>query len=290
MLAAAPHTGYIHEPFNIGIKIGVTHNLSKYFFQYVCKENAGLYELALDRALHYKYPLAHNLSKLTTVLDAAKIIRDQGLFLLHYIKNDTPIVKDPIALFSAEWLSATFDMNVLVMIRHPAAFCASLKIKDWTFDFNEFLGQPLLMRAYLGKFEPEISEAAEKGKNLIEQSILLWNCIHHTISIYQKKHPEWLFMRHEDLSIDPVNQFRSIYEKFGLEFTNQSRSKIIKSSSAHNPTELKKRSNSVRRSDFLRNSKENIYNWKNRLSQGEIDLIKEKTSELSALYYAENEW
>ena len=284
MLAVAPHTAYIHEPFNIGIKIGVTHNLFKNTFQYVCEENSDPYKLRFDRVINYKYPLASNLSKLKTVRDAAKIVGDQALFLLHKINNNIPIVKDPIALFSAEWLSKTFDMNVLIMIRHPAAFCSSLKIMNWNFDFNNFLKQPLLMETYLGKFESEIREYAENKKNIVDQAILLWNCFHHTISIYQKNHPEWLFMRHEDLSIDPLHRFRSIYEEFGLEFTHQSKLMILKSSSDHNPSERQKGNK------FLRNSKENINNWKNRLNQYEIDLIKAKTSMFSSSFYAENEW
>ena len=284
MLSAAPHTAYIHEPFNIGIKNGVLSNSLKYWFQYVCDENSNHYEMALDKLIHYKYLLAPNLTKVETVRDVARIIKNQGQFLLHKINNDTPIVKDPIALFSAEWLSETFDMNVLVMIRHPAAFCSSLKIKNWKFDFNNFLDQPLLMNRYLGKFEKEIREYVENEKDTIHQAILLWNCIHHTINIYQENHPEWLFVRHEDISLDPDNQFQSIYKKFNLEFTHKSKSRILWSSSAHNPIEQQAQN------EFVRNSKENIHNWKKRLSQNEIELIKVRTPEISNLFYTENEW
>lgn len=72
-------------------------------------------------------------------------------------------------------------MNVLVQVRHPAAFCSSLKVKDWEFDFNNFLRQPLLIENYLYPFRDEIQEFAERKRNIIEQGILLWNCIHHTI-------------------------------------------------------------------------------------------------------------
>ncbi len=284
MLAASPHTAYIHEPFNINHRCKWTSSPFKNWFQYICEENSDHYEALLDRVVHYKYPLGDNLVKVRGARDVAKITRDQGMSLLHKINKDTPIVKDPIALFSADWLSRTFDMNVLVMIRHPAAFCSSLKLKDWKFDFNNFLDQPLLINRYLGKFEEEICECAQNEKDIIHQAILLWNCIHYTINIYRKNHPEWLFVRHEDLSLDPVTQFHLIYEKFGLEFTHQTKAIILESSDIHNPIEQ----NSA--NEFKRNSKENIYNWKNRLSQNEIVRIKEKTSEISNLFYAEHEW
>jgi len=170
------------------------------------------------------------------------------------------------------------------MIRHPAAFCASLKIKNWTHDFNHFLNQPLLMDRYLGVFEKEIREFAENEKDIIDQAILLWNCIYHTINIYQQGHPEWLFVRHEDLSTEPVDQFQSIYETFNLEFTSKAKSIILKSSSVQNPTEQQPGN------ELLRNSKANVFNWKKRLSQKEIEKIREKTHAISSIFYVEREW
>ena len=98
-------------------------------------------------------------------------------------------------------------MNVSVLKRHPIAFCSSLRITNWRFPFDDFLNQPLRMDRYLSVFEDEIREAIENEEDTIDQAILLWNCIYHTASIYQQDPPEWLFIRHEDLSNEPVEQF-----------------------------------------------------------------------------------
>ena len=238
----------------------------------------------LDNVIHYQYPLLSNLTKIRTVREAARIFRDQGRTLSHKIKSDTPIFKDPIAFFSADWLSKTYEMNVLVMIRHPAAFCSSLKIKNWTFDFNNFLNQPLLMDRYLGVFEEEIREFAKEEKSIIDQAILLWNCIHHTVIVYQQDHPEWLFVRHEDLSNDPQGHFESIFSKFDLDFTPRVKSAIAENSGSHNPSEQQPGNK------FKRDSKANIYNWKKRLSRDEIESIKDKTNEISSTFYENHEW
>lgn len=284
VLAAAPKTAYIHEPFNIRTKTGGSKEHFKRWFQYISEENSQNYEEVLGRVFEYKDPWGRKLTKVKPVRTFAKIIRDQGLAWWHRISKAAPIVKDPIALFSAEWLSERFNMNVLVMIRHPAAFCSSLKIKDWKFDFNHFLDQPLLMKRYLGLFEGEIRGYAKNAPDIIDQAILLWNCIHHTINIYQEKHSDWLFVRHEDLSLDPINQFNFIYAAFDLEFTKKVRSFILESSGAHNPVEQQLQN------EFIRNSIENVSNWKNRLSKNEIDRIKDKTSAISNLFYTEDEW
>jgi Sulfotransferase family len=284
ILALAPDTGYIHEPFNVDLRHGVVPDPFGHCFQYVCDKNSDNYEEVLRKVINYEYPLSSNLLGLRTTRGAAKITRDYGLSMLHKIRGDTPIIKDPFAFFSAEWLCKTFDMNALIMIRHPAAFCSSLKLMNWKFDFNHFLEQPLLMDRYLGEFEEEIREFAENENDIIQQAILLWNCIHHTINIYQKNHPEWLFVKHEDLSMDPVTHFQSIYQSFDLELTDRIKSKILKLTGDHNPSEQQ------RAHEIVRDSKVNIYNWKNRLSQNEINVIMKKTYESSTSFYAENEW
>lgn len=38
-----------------------------------------------------------------------------------------PLVKDPFALFSAEWFADNFDAEVIVIVRHPAAVVSSIK-------------------------------------------------------------------------------------------------------------------------------------------------------------------
>ena len=47
-----------------------------------------------------------------------------------------PIMKDPIAVLSAEWLAQVFNMDVICLIRHPAAFVYSLAKANWDFNFR----------------------------------------------------------------------------------------------------------------------------------------------------------
>ena len=284
MISAAPHVAYIHEPFNPDTNVGMRPNPFKNWFQYVCDENSEDYAQIIDEIVYFKHPLGHNSTKIKTTRNIARVIRDQGLCLLHKINSDRPLIKDPIAFFSAEWLYKRYNMNVLVLLRHPAAFCSSIKLKNWEFDFNNFLKQPLLMERYLYPFEKEIEEFAKSRKNIIEQGILLWNCFHNTIKIYQEKYPQWLFIKHEDLSADPINQFQLIYKKLGVEFTEKAKKVILKSSGAHNPVEQ------GAENEFFRDSKANIMNWKKRLRQEDIFQIRLNTSEIAGSFYPDAEW
>ncbi len=286
MISAAPHVAYIHEPFNPNVNAWISPNPFKNWFEYICDENSGDYTQIIDEIVHFRHPLSLNrkFPETKTPKNIIREIRNQGLYLLHKLNRDRPLIKDPIAFFSAEWLYKRYNMDVLVLIRHPAAFCSSLKIMNWEFDFNNFLKQPLLMERYLYPFEKEIREFAKNKKHNIEKGILQWNCIHNTIKIYREKYPDWLFIKHEDLSADPVNQFKSIYQKFGVEFTQKAKKIIQENSGTHNPVEQQEGF------EYKRNSKENIKTWKWRLSQEEISQIRMKTSQVASSFYTEAEW
>jgi hypothetical protein len=284
ILALAPHTGYIHEPFNINIQFPTIEKRMSYWFKYICNENESQNKKAIDKVINYSYPFIDNIKKVRNTKQILKVIRDSGIMYLNKMNKNIPIVKDPIAFFSTEWLYETYKMNILVMIRHPAAFCSSLKIKNWRFDFRNFLEQPLLMNRYLSIFDDDIRQFVKKEMDIIDQAILLWKCIHKTVATYNKLHPEWIFMKHEELSRDPLMNFNYIYKKFGLNFTEKVKKGIIKSSCENNPTEQEAGK------EFRRNSKENITNWKIRLSSEEICKIKKETNEISSLFYEEYEW
>lgn len=284
MISAATNVGYIHEPFNKDMLINHNPSTFEYWFQYICEENHGPYEAAFSDIFSFDYPVIRNLSHVKKPRQLAKVVRDQGYSLLNRVNRRRPLMKDPIALFSAEWLANKFDIDVLVMIRHPAAFCSSLKIKSWSFDFEDFLNQELLMETYLHPFEKEISEFAIEEKSVIEQGILLWNCFHLVISGYQDRHPNWLFRTHEALSQDPIGGFEGIYHELDLEFTENVQKTIWKNSGDHNPIEQ------TQQSEFRRNSRENIANWKKRLTGAEIEMIRNQTSELSELFYTNDDW
>ncbi|MEO0407059.1 MAG: sulfotransferase [Cyanobacteria bacterium P01_A01_bin.135] len=284
MLAAAPHTSYVHEPFNICNTSRVIVPPFTNWFQYISEENGDKYEDSLKKILAHEYPLQNKLRKVKSFQQVATVAKEQGQFLAHRVRNSTPIVKDPIAVFSAAWLAETLNMNVLMMIRHPAAFCSSLKLKNWQYDFSNFLDQPLLMERYLGKFEGEIREHAAENKDIISQAILLWNCIYSRISAYKDEHPDWLFLRHEDISTDPVGSFQTVYALLGLKFTPRVESTILASSGLHNPVEQQSDN------EFIRNSKKNILNWQTRLTEAEILRIREGTAEVASQFYSESEW
>ncbi|NQT03030.1 MAG: sulfotransferase [Planctomycetes bacterium] len=283
-IAASRSVGYIHEPFNIKHRLGICSADFPYWFTYISGTNETAYRQHLLNTLQFRYRLGEEIKTIRNAGDFLRLLRDLSHFLQCSVLGVRPLLKDPIAIFSAEWLASTFRMEVIIMVRHPAAFASSLKRLDFNHPFSHFLIQRQLMQDYLCEFESEIAEYAKKEHCIIDQACLLWRLIHHVILMYRKKHKEWLFIRHEDLSRNPVEGFKCIFNKLRIPFTENIRIAIEKSTNSFNPSEIAKPN------DIRCNSKANIYNWKKRLTQSEISKIRKQVEHISSAFYSDQDW
>lgn len=288
MIAHAPGMGYVHEPFTTenGDLCGFANPIKEQF-QYITDANSHQFDRYLEGLVNFRYPLRTNLVHCRSARQASRSLLAFANLSTHRLKKKTAVMKDPVAVFSAPWLARRFDMKVVVMIRHPAALCSSLKVLNWKFDFNHFLRQPQLMReTRLADFQSDIRYFAEHEQEIIPVGALLWNCIYAVVNEYRTRYPGWLFLKHEELSMDPVGSFQKVYAALGLEFTASVQSAIEASSGEQNPSEP------MRGDEFSikRNSRVNVSNWKGRLSDREIVTIKERTSDVARLFYSDLEW
>lgn len=201
MICLAPKVGYIHEPFHCGSKYGIN---AKYWFTYITQENESLYYKNIRGILNFNYDMFKMIKRIDSLKDIKSIIASQIRYSYYRYRNARPLMKDPLAIFSAEWLAEKFDMDVVVMIRHPAAFVSSIKKLNWTHSFALFLEQQMLMKNHLYHFESEIEDCVKKQPDIIDQGILLWRIIYFMVNKYRKTHKDWIFVRHEDIPRDPL--------------------------------------------------------------------------------------
>lgn len=285
MIAESPAVRYIHEPFNPdAFRPGICAARFPSEFTYVCAENASAYVDDLRRCFELRYAFRQGLGAVGTPAEALRAIRDSGRFALSRLRRARPLVKDPHAVFAAEWLAEAFGMDVVVTIRHPAAFVGSLKRARWTFRFEQFLDQPLLMQHHLHPFRAEIAELATRTADIVDQGILLWNAIYAVVLKYKGAHPDWIFVRHEDLSREPASAFFDIFQGLGLKYTDSVRRAIADFSGPHNPGEQHSGSR------IRRDSVSNIWNWKKRLTIEEIRRVRERTTSIAGQFYGEEDW
>jgi hypothetical protein len=144
------------------------------------------------------------------------------------------------------------------------------------------------MSEWLAPFESEIRALAKCNEDLIEQAILQWRVFHHVIRRYQLEHPDWQFIRHEDLSLDPVGGFERLHEALGLSFTGRCRAEVIASSARENLTDASAAGKSTH---FVHlNTAANLRNWQRRLSRAEIARTRDGTADVACDFYQDSDW
>ncbi len=279
MLAANPQTAYVSEPLNVWRRRGVYGAEVSRWYQYITPENEAAYLPAFYETLAFKYHLLDEIKSIRSRKDFLRMGRDFFTFAQGRIRRQRPLLKDPFAVFSAPWFAQRLNCQVVITVRHPAAFASSLKRLNWPFDFQDLLNQPALMRDYLEQDRAEM-EACPPG-DVVAQAALLWRMIYRAVDSMRAQRPDFRIVRHEDLSLDPLGGFKDLYDWLELPFTPQVRETILNSSSSENPTELStKKVHSVKL-----DSRANIENWKKRLTPEEIETIRSLTAGVSQIFY-----
>ncbi len=203
MLAASPRLAYISEPLNVLHRQGVLRASVKHWYTYISSANEDTYLPGLRETLAFRYHPLAEFQSLRSRKDAGRMLRDWNIFTRGRLLNRQPLIKDPFAIFSAPWFAERLGCRVVITLRHPAAFASSLKRLKWNFDFSDLLAQPLLMKSLLEPFRAEMEAIQSTPQDIIGQASLLWRIIYRVVAQYQHEHPEFILVRHEDLSIDP---------------------------------------------------------------------------------------
>jgi hypothetical protein len=278
----APFVRYVHEPFNISsqfCKCGVKFD---YWFYYLSPYNNQHFHKHLK---HTIYPAFNRIGFLNFLTKIKRTKRVRPLF--EYFRSyffSRPLVKDPIAVFSIEQLVESFDMDVIVLIRHPAAIVSSYKSLNWTHPFSHFLNQPALMKSHLSNFRSEIEDFTQKEYDIVDQAALLWKLIYFVIAKYQEIHPEWVFVQFEDLALDPITGFQKIFGRLNLPLSDQTRRVIHglrlqdQSPSPTDPYSIKQKPYQV------------ISKWKNDLTSEDVHRIRERVDAVSSAFFTDEDW
>ena len=284
MLALAPGVAYVHEPFSPRAAAGLSPAQFDRYFTVVTRENEARYRPGLERTLRFRYALGTQLRSVSRLRDLARPLRDWPRVERARRSGARALMKDPIALLSAEWLAETFEMDVVVLIRHPAAFAASLKRLGWKHSFATFLDDDGSLPEVLRPYEPEIRAQAERPGEILAQAALLWRLLYNAVDGYRERHPEWVFLRHEDASLDPVATFESLYERLGLDLTPEARAEIARASDPDNPAQLP-----TPHAVSLA-SAASLGRWRDDLTPAEVETLRERTRDVWPRFYSDEDW
>lgn len=288
MLTLDNKIGYIDEPFNIthGIK-GIEH-----WFQYI-KEGSSreeYYRSLIQNLLKGKAKYRRTNYKNNGIIkNTIKKVIPSKAHLNYKVDFFNPLihnylVKDPIAALSSEYLHRVFGFRVIVLVRHPAAFITSLSRQMWRFNFNELTSQSELISDYIN---PRLQQLISQDKmDPIAEGSYLWLILYQILHTYSERNPEFIVLKHEDISLNPVKEIKNLYNILKLKYTSDIEKKII----YHTSSNLSSRGGEPSVHQLVRNSKKNIKQWKNQLSNAEIFKIRELTESVAGYYYESKDW
>ena len=108
MLCLSSEAGYIFEPFNPTVNPRWSRQPFQHWFQYICKENESQYLNLIDDVVRFRYPVLSQVPQVRTMRQGAALFSSWVRSRADAHRHIRPLLKDPIALFSSEWLADRF--------------------------------------------------------------------------------------------------------------------------------------------------------------------------------------
>lgn len=286
LLASSGETHNIHEPFNPGLYRAWCRVPMPAWFMHIDAHNSDIFEADAEAIVALRPPTAAMWRRAEGVRQKARVAIDVAEAARARHSGKRPLVKDPIALLSAEWLNREFGVRPVVLIRHPAAFLSSVLRLGWRFDFSNLSRQEHLLDDLLEPFATEIEAAVSADMDLLDNGILQWRVFNHVVAEYRRRHPDWLVLRYEDLAADPVDRARRLYDSLGLAWSVEAARAVSDLSASHNVAEV----DSSDKGGVRRDSSEAMWTWLSRLSIAQVSEIRARTADVAEAFYGTADW
>lgn len=190
------------------------------------------------------------------------------------------VVKDVASFLSLEWVAARWQPDVVVILRHPGAYAASvLNLRQ---DPQEVARLRILcatdsLRDLLGaRLEPlaRISDPAEAA-------VAAWAIRTAAFAEAAARHPEWQVVFYEDLAQEPLAGFRALYDRLGLPWSDAIAARIRAKTSAEAEGAF----------TTARVSHSRIHAWRDQLSPDQARRIRQIIAPFGLPYYsASSDW
>jgi hypothetical protein len=270
----------IYEPFNSDFTYHL--DLPSRFYR-ITPENGSDYRRQVDRLVALS-TLTNRLMKLPRgLIDRLRAHKDVPSALAlkkcvqktrRFFSARRVVFKDPIAFFSASWLAETYDANVVLMLRHPGGVISSYLALDWKAETPELIEH--MMPSTRARLAAEIEHWQAHPEDRIGELILQWKIFTVETLTLAEANPDWHVVSHEYLCDHPEEVFSTLFDAFGLDFSEQVQTKILDSTGAGNIVDPKEHTqhNLNRQSKTLKDS------WKKRLDADTIDRITNEAEPL----------
>lgn len=121
------------------------------------------------------------------------------------------VLKDPTACLLAAWLQRRQGCKVIVLVRHPCGFAASIRALDWPIRLERLLKQSELVEDHLEPFIPVLHASRNDALATLGA---FWAAVHH---VFQRQADEtWVFKSFEELCLAPEPAFAELGRSIGI--------------------------------------------------------------------------
>jgi hypothetical protein len=297
MLEASGRFVYVNEPLSPhhppGQSPGVLRAPVTHRFQYISAANEHLYLRPFRDTLAFRYHFRAELRRNRSAGDLLRMVQRSSSFLYGRMRRRRALLDDPFAVLSAGWFAERLGCDVVVVVRHPAAWIASRRQLGWRTDFTSLLTQPALMGDWLEPYRDEL-EALLGTDDDIAEAALLWRVVYGVVAELRRRHPGMLVVRHEDLSLDPVTQFGALYGALGLPFDDTTRMHVdhaTRGGGRDRRVAWSVGRGGISRTAFRRlDSRANARRWRALLTDGDVARIRSLTADVAPHYYGASDW
>jgi hypothetical protein len=131
------------------------------------------------------------------------------------------LIKTVHVPLSLEWLASEFDLDVLVLLRHPGSVLASWITLDMNAQYIPFSDRPAV-RQLAREWGVQLP-----GPDHLEQMIWQIGALTLALELAAANHPEWSLRTHEQLCLDPIEEFRELYADLGLRWSERTESFLV---------------------------------------------------------------
>jgi hypothetical protein len=297
MLEASGRFVYVNEPLSPhrppGQSPGVLRAPVEHRYQYISATNEHRYLEPFRDTLALRYQHRAELRRNRSVPDLLRMVQRSSSFLHGRLRGRAPLIDDPFAVFSAAWFARRLGCQVVIVVRHPAAWISSRRQLGWRTDFTDLLAQESLMDDWLEPYRSEMEQLVGTD-DAVAEGALLWRMVYGVVDELRRGVPDMHVVRHEDLSLAPVTEFSRLYAALGLPFGTAIDRTIREATSGGGRD--RRVAWSLSKSGLSRtafrplDSRANVAKWKRALTAAEISRIRALTADVARMYYADREW
>lgn len=128
-------------------------------------------------------------------------------------------IKDPTAALLTDWLAENYDVDIVILVRHPAGVVSSYLKLGWGFPMKILLQQDSLMQDYLSPYRGLLEKHDYPGMDAAKGAVLYGAIYTVLLRLAQKRRV--IIVRYEDLCRDPVGQFKKLFAGLNLRWNKR---------------------------------------------------------------------